>query len=164
MGEIRATIGTYSVDPKMLMERYLQEILDKRIQVYVNSGNGFSEEESYYLPDVYVEENLIEAEIPFDGNVTQLRIDPADRCCIVKIKTMLVNGQAVSMNKKCLITNGKALENDTYVFATGDPNMTVMVSELPMSGENTLSVELEIAYLPEGIAAGMATGKKGFFR
>ncbi len=164
MGEIRATIGTYSVDPKMLMERYLQEILDKRIQVYVNSGNGFSEEESYYLPDVYTQENLIEAEIPFDGNVTQLRIDPADRCCIVKIKTLLLNGQAVPMNKKCLITNGKALENDTYVFATADPNMTVMVSELPMSGENTLSVELEIAYLPEGIAAGMATGKKGFFR
>ena len=64
MGEIRATIGTYSVDPKVLMEQHLQEILDKRIQIYTDCGNGFSEAESYYLPDIYTEENLIEAEIP----------------------------------------------------------------------------------------------------
>lgn len=152
MGEIRATIGTYSVDPKMLMERYLQEILDKRIQIYMDRGNGFSEADSYYLPDVYVEENLIEAEIPFDGNVTALRIDPADRCCIVKVKELLVNGVAVSLSKKQVTTNGDMLGKDGFVFATSDPNMTVWMNGLPRMGENLLSLKLEIAPLTKQLA------------
>ena len=43
MGEIRAAIGTYAVDPKKLMEEHLQEILDKRIQLYYDRGQGFCE-------------------------------------------------------------------------------------------------------------------------
>lgn len=164
MGEIRATIGTYSVDPKMLMEKYLREILDKRIQVYFDNGNGFSEEDSYYLPDVYTEENFIEAEIPFDGNVVQLRIDPADRYCVLTIKELLLNGSQVPLTKKYIVTNGMSVAADTYVFATKDPNITVMVSELPRSGENVLTLQMEIAPLPEGLASVMASGKKKLFR
>lgn len=164
MGEIRATIGTYSVDPKMLMERYLQEILDKRMQVYLDRGNGFSEADSYYMPDIYESENLIEAEIPFDGNVTALRIDPADRCCVVKVKELLVNGSVVPLNKKSVITNGVNLEKDSFVFATTDPNMTIRMEGLPVQGENTLSVKLEIAPLTEELAGTIAIGTKKLFR
>ena len=160
MGEIRATIGTYHIDPKMLMENYLKEILNKRIQVYLDCGRGFSEENSYYLPDIYVDEHEIEAEIPFDGNVTALRIDPADRPCVVKIQELLVNGVSVPLSGKTLLTNGTALKKDTFVFATADPNITVMVSQLPMQGENTLSVKLEIAPLSESLAEGMADSNK----
>ena len=66
------------------MKKHLQEILDRRIQIYLDKGKGFSEQESYYLPDVYTDEYQVEAEIPFDGNVTALRIDPADRYYVVK--------------------------------------------------------------------------------
>lgn len=160
MGEIRATIGTYHVDPKILMEKHLQGILDKRIQVYLDYGKGFSEENSYYLPDIYADEHKIEAEIPFDGNVTALRIDPADRYCVVKIKELLVNGTAVPFTGKALLTNGTALKKDTYVFATTDPNITILVSQLPMQGENMLSVKIEIAPLSEELAMTMAEGNK----
>jgi len=163
MGEIRATIGTYCVDPKMLMEKHLQEILDKRIQIYTDSGNGFSEAESYYLPDVYTEDNLLEAEIPFDGNVTALRIDPADRCCIVKVRELLVNGVTVPMNKKKIVTNGTLLGKDSYVFATKDPNMTVLMNGIPRMGENVLSLKLEISPLTEALAETIAENKKKLF-
>lgn len=163
MGEIRATIGTYCVDPKMLMEKYLQEILDKRIQIYTDSGNGFSEAESYYLPDVYTEDNLLEAEIPFDGNVTALRIDPADRCCIIKIRELLVNGVAVPMNKKQIVSNGTLLGKDSYVFATKDPNMTVLMNGIPRTGENILTLKLEISPLTEALAETIAGNKKKLF-
>ena len=163
MGEIRATIGTYSVDPKVLMEKYLQEILDKRIQIYIDYGNGFSEAESYYLPDVYTEDNLIEAEIPFDGNVKALRIDPADRCCMVKVSELLVNGAAVPLNKKQIITNGAILGKDSYVFATEDPNMTIIMDGIPRIGENILSVKLEIAPLPYSLAQTIAESKRKLF-
>lgn len=160
MGEIRATIGTYTVDPKELMEKHLQEILDKRIQVYLDYGKGFSEENSYYLPDVYMGEYELEAEIPFDGNVTALRIDPADRYCVIKIKELLVNGMAVPMTGKVLTTNGTMLKKDTCVFATTDPNVTIAVSQVPMQGENVLSVKLEIAPLSEELALSMAENNK----
>lgn len=164
MGEIRATIGTYAVDPKMLMEKHLQEILDKRIQVYFDYGNGFSEENSCYLPDVYMGEYEIEAEIPFDGNVTALRIDPADRCCVVKIKELLVNGVSVPVTAKTLQTNGMLLKQDTYVFATTDPNITVVMSQVERKGENILSVKLELAPLSEELAASMTEGSKKKYR
>jgi len=163
MGEIRATIGTYSVDPKVLMEQHLQEILDKRIQIYTDCGNGFSEAESYYLPDIYTEENLIEAEIPFDGNVKALRIDPADRCCMVKVRELLVNGVAVPLNKKQVITNGTMLGKDGYVFATNDPNMTILMDGIPRTGENTLSMKLEIAPLTSSLAQTVADSRKKLF-
>lgn len=142
------------------MEQYLQDILDKRIQIYTDSGNGFSEEESYYLPDVYKEEHLIEAEIPFDGNVKALRIDPADRCCMVKVLELLVNGVTVPLNKKYVTSNGVAMGKDGFVFATSDPNMTIQLSDIPRRGENILSIKLEIAPLTASLAETMTERKQ----
>ena len=160
MGEIRATIGTYCVDPKVLMEEHLQEILDKRIQIYTDRGTGFSEEDSYYMPDVYQDECTIEAEISFDGNVHALRIDPADRACMVKVEELLLNGVKVPLSGKSFQTNGKEIKNGTFVFATEDPNMTIQVSALPMQGLNQLSVKLKLSPLDKGIAEDVSDSKK----
>lgn len=163
MGEIRAAIGTYSVDPKKLMEKHLQEILDKRIQIYVDEGNGFSEENSYYLPDIYIDEYTIEAEVPFDGNVTALRIDPADRPCTVKLLELSVNHTVVPVTRKNVQTNGKTMKSNTCVFTTADPNITIQLANIPRSGENVLFVKMEVVPLPEDIAKDMAEGVKKFF-
>ncbi|MBD5454917.1 MAG: class I SAM-dependent methyltransferase [Lachnospiraceae bacterium] len=164
MGEIRAAIGTYCVDPKILMKEHLQRILDKRIQIYTDAGKGFSEENSYYMPDVYTNEYTIEAEIPFDGNVSALRIDPADRACVVKVEELLLNGMAVPLTKKTFAANGKNVKKSTWVFTTSDPNMTIRVSELPMQRENRLFIKMQLTYLPESIAADITEGVKKIFR
>lgn len=164
MGEIRAAIGTYCVDPKVLMKEHLQRILDKRIQIYTDAGKGFSEENSYYMPDVYTNEYTIEAEIPFDGNVSALRIDPADRACVVKVEELLLNGMAVPLTKKTFAANGKNVKKSTWVFTTSDPNMTIRVSELPMQGENRLFIKMQLTSLPESIAADITEGVKKIFR
>lgn len=163
MGEIRAAIGNYCVDPKALMEKHLQDILDKRIQVYFDSGSGFSEENSYYMPDVYVDSFHIEAEIPFDGNVALLRIDPADCPCVVKIQELALNEEPVDLSFKHVEANGRAVGKGTYVFATADPNFTVKVCALPCRGENVLLVRLELSFLPEEIAQELAQRRKRFF-
>ena len=160
MGEIRATIGTYCVDPKVLMEEHLQEILDKRIQIYTDRGTGFSEADSYYMPDVYQDECTIEAEIPFDGNVHALRIDPADRACMVKVEELLLNGVKVPLTGRNFLTNGKEMKNGTFVFQTEDPNMTISVSSLPMQGSNKLFLKLKLSPLAKEIAADTAEGAK----
>lgn len=163
MGEIRASIGTYCVDPKELMEQHLQKILDQRIQVYYDRGNGFSEEDSFYLPDVYVGQNLIEADIFADGNVKALRIDPADHACVVKIMELCLNGKAVSLQKKYLETNGKQIKAGSYIFDTSDPNILIKMTELPMVGENTLSLKMQLIPMPENMARDMMGAVKRFF-
>lgn len=152
MGELRAAMGTYAVDPKVLMEQHLQKILDQRIQVYFDRGNGFSEADSVYLSDVYVTEQKLETEISFDGNVRNLRIDPADRSCVVKILELTLNGVGITLQKKYIETNGKLVRNGCYAFSTQDPNLLVRVSQLPMRGENVLAVKLEVAPLSETVA------------
>lgn len=163
MGEIRASLGTYSVDPKMLMERHLQKILDQRIQIYYDRGSGFSEEESCYMPDIYVNEYEIEAEVPLDGNVKGLRIDPADRSCMVKIKELRLNETDVPLQKKYIQTNGKMVKAGCYVFDTQDPNLCIRVSELPMSGENILYVRMELTPVPADMAKDMMDAVKKLF-
>lgn len=163
MGEIRASMGTYAIDPKMLMERHLQKILDQRIQVYYDRGSGFSEADSAYIPDIYVDETHLEAEIVFDGNVKNLRIDPADRSCIVKLQELTLNGNDVPLNKKCVETNGKLIRNGSYAFATADPNVLIKVSELPMTGENVLRVKMEVSPVSSELAEDMAAAVKKLF-
>lgn len=163
MGEIRAAMGTYSVDPKELMEAHLQEILDKRIQVYFDSGKGFSEENSRYIPDIYEDEFTMETELLFDGNVRAVRIDPADRPCVLRIREMLLNGKEVPIQKKYVTSNGSQTKNGCFVFATSDPNFTVQVSELPMQGENHFRIRMELSPLPKELAVDLAeTTKKHF--
>ena len=145
MGEIRASLGTYAVDAQKLMEEHLQEILDKRIQLYYDRGQGFHEEDSRYMPDVYVQEQLVETEIPIDGNVLHFRLDPADRPCIVKFKELLLNGVPVPFEKKALETNGKQVKPGCYVFATADPNIVFHMTELTKSSENVLAVKMEVS-------------------
>lgn len=162
MGEIRAAMGTYSVDPKLLMEKHLQDILDKRIQVYFDYGKGFSEEDSRYLPDVYLDEVTLEAEILFDGNVRALRIDPADRPCALKIKEMLLNGTQIPASSKYLTANGSQTKGGSFLFATADPNLTVQVRELPIQGENRFRIRMELSPLTMELAADLAeAAKKG---
>ncbi len=163
MGEIRALLGTYSVDPKMLMERHLKKILDQRIQIYYDRGNGFSEGDSFYMPDIYVDECRIEAEIPVDGNVRALRLDPADRSCMVKILKLSLNGTPVPLQKKWVETNGKTIRPGCYIFDTQDPNINLKMAELPMTGENILAIKMELAPIPEDMARDMMSAVKKIF-
>lgn len=163
MGEIRALMGTYAVDPKMLMKQHLQKILDQRIQVYFDRGSGFQETDSVYISDVYISESVLEAEIPVDGNVRNLRIDPADRSCMVKIESLTFNGEEIPFQKKLVETNGKAVRKGCYLFATQDPNILIRISQLSMQGENMLKIRMEVAPLSETMAEEMAAAVKKLF-
>ncbi len=167
MGELRVDIGNSCVDPMMLMELHEKEILNQRIQLYYDRGEGFKEEDSHYIPDLFENEYTVTAEIPFDGNVRNLRIDPADRSCMVKIMQLCINGVTVPLQKKYMETNGKAVKTGCYVFDTQDPNITVKVSALsgalPVAGENVLSLKMEITPVPADMALDVMGAIKKFF-
>lgn len=164
MAEIRELIGNDVMMPQNWIKRHQDNGLTERVQIYEDRGQGYSEEASYFVPDAYKAEGQIEFEIPVDGNVTMLRIDPAMDSCVVKLRSLLWNGAQLPLeNRKALITNGKILkggQDASVVFATTDPNLNINLAVLERQAENTLSVELEIVRLPLALAEDMAGAVK----
>ncbi len=163
MGDLRAACGTYVVDPKVLMQQHLDQILDRRIQVYFDRGQGFSEQESCYIPDVYTSETDLRLELDVDGNTRALRLDPADKACVVRIKELLWNGASIPLEKKNISINGKQLKRGYYAFATADPNICLQVDQLERKAENCLVAELEIVKMPDELASGIVASVKKLF-
>lgn len=168
MGEIRAAIGTYAVDPKKLMEEHLQEILDERIQLYYDRGQGFCESDSRYVPDVYVKERQIETTLTVEGDVRNFRVDPADKPCVVMLQQLLWNGMPVAFEKKFIETNGKQVKPGTYLFATADPNLVLHVEALVMAGmraeeENQVELKMEVSPVSAEAAEEMISMIKKLF-
>ena len=107
-----------------------------------------------------MDETHMEAEIALDGNVHRLRIDPADHACLVEIEALLLNGEQIPLDKKHILTNGKMIEPEKYVFATSDPNMEIEVSRLSLKGENCLKMKLEVTLLPQHMGESIAKSMK----
>ena len=163
LGELKATIGTYEPDAVKLVENSLKEILDKRIQLYFDTGAGFNETESRYVPDVYKDENTIVTDVEFTGDVRTLRIDPADSRCAVRINELVLNGNNVLSNKRFIESNGKTVNNTTYVFDTTDPNLVFKLNEVLIGRENVLHVEMEVDPISEKMAGDICKNIKKLF-
>ncbi len=168
MGELRGEMGCLCVDAKVLADRYIDRVMKHRTQLYFDRGKGFSEEDSCYLWEVYVDENHLETEVSLGKDVQKLRIDPTDCPCLVKVETLLFNGEKIPVDKEHILTNGKRVEPGSYVFATLDPNMEIDLSGFFRQDKNSLSVRLEVVALPmkmaESLAGNLAKDrKKSFF-
>lgn len=191
MAEVRELLGHRVLSPQKWMEQYQDADSVERVQIYEDKGNGYSEEASYFVPDAYVGNGLIEFEISVSGDVHALRIDPAMDSCMVKIRRLLLNGERIpAESRKAMVTNGKLLKaagNNTpadetgtgagadgaeggnengpsIVFATKDPNISLRLDNLNRRAENRLSVKLEIVRIPPALARDMAGAVRGILR
>jgi len=167
MSEIRELIGHSVMVPQKWVEQHQDAGLIERVQIYEDKGKGYSEDASYFVRDAYVSSNVIEFEIKVNGDVKMIRIDPAMDSCMVKIRSMLFNGEKIPVeNRKIMITNGKVAKASTeesgpsVVFATTDPNINIRLENLNRKAENLLNVKLEIVRVPLSIATDMAGAVK----
>lgn len=101
-----------------IVEQYEAMREKRKIKVYYDRGQGMSEIDvgSFYYKSP---ENIV-FDIPIDDDVKALRIDPMERCGIVRIKCL----QAVKQQEKSIPlynTNGYLLENEEFIFDTEDP-------------------------------------------
>lgn len=161
MTQIHDLIGCRVMVPQKWIEKYADSGNVNRVQIYEDRGNGYSEEESYFVRDAYQGENLIELELRVSGDVRQLRIDPAFDSCVVRIQEMTFNGEAVPFDRrKVLIVNGRIAKPATLIFPTVDPNINVILSELDRKPENTLYARMEIVRVPVAMTQEMANAVK----
>lgn len=171
MAELRDLIGHRVITPQKWIDRYEDSELINRVQIYEDKGQGFCEENSYFVGDAYQGDNLIQLELSVSGDVRQLRVDPAFSCCAVKIREITFNGDRVPLKKRRLLSfNGKLIKpskrsGEAYcpsiVFPTEDPNLTIALSELTAMQENKLYLKMEITRLSEEMARDLAgTGKR----
>lgn len=156
LGEVREAIGHRLLDPVSgkCMTGSREE--KKRVQIYEDRGMGYREEESYFIPDGFCEEELVDLKLKVSGEVRALRIDPAMGSCLVRIRKLLWNGQPLSTGRRVLVTNGRKVGKHCFVFFGSDPNLNLRIARLSCQQENTLEAELEVVLLPEGLAGELA--------
>ncbi|MDE7013096.1 MAG: hypothetical protein K2P19_00260, partial [Kineothrix sp.] len=145
------------------LHKFDGSVQEERVQVYMDRGHGYSEEDSFFVKDAYAGENRVMLSLEVERDVKILRIDPAMDYCIVKIEKLMFNGIPVEDGRKNIAVNGKRLGNGSYVFATKDPNINIKVDRLDMGEKNRLEMEMEIIRLTEGIAVDMAGAVKKWF-
>ena len=166
MAEIREDIGYPVYTVEAFIEGQLAAVKKDRVQIYEDTGKGFREEQSFFLEenDEQVQrmaDGSMELNVPVAGGRSALRIDPCSDYCIVSIKQLLWNGEAVAWKGKQVQTNGTKVGRQTYVFATKDPNITVSLLGRKNEQANLLQVSLEVTRLPEETAKRMQ--QRGLF-
>lgn len=154
-----------------LVELYRTEKNKARVQIFEDRGRGFNQEDSYWLELPELSRSEMQLDLQVDGNVRNLRLDPAEECCAVEIKQALWNGEPLSLSAKegfLPQINGKWLHmqkggNPCAVFDTEDPNMVFALQGLPVRGESRLELSLTFAPVSRSIAGQMITSIKRFF-
>lgn len=138
-GELYHTMGKSAVP----LGELLSESDGRRMQVYLNYGQGFTEENSYFVDHGYEEEIRCTVTVP--ENVVSVWIDPALRACILKdVKLQWENHSPVKYT-----TTGFEMEKNCYLFDNSDPK--IIIEEIPQ-GMRGIQVSYRISILEEETA------------
>lgn len=166
MAEMYASFGKDVNQPEEVACRSMDKINVSRVQIYKDYGQGYSEENSYFLPDAYKDSQTVEVEISVDKDVKMLRIDPAMCACICMIRELQWNGEPIPLEqRKAVIVNGqkiKTMAGMNIVFATDDPNININVERLNVAEKNVLAAKMEVVRISEGTATELVTATKKF--
>lgn len=91
--------------------------LDRTVQVFKDTGKGYSEEESYRILNKLSSNRMIELEIEVSKNIKNLRIDPIEDKCIIVIRE---NQQNIP-----ILSNGEKIYDNVLLFKNGDPQIII---------------------------------------
>lgn len=122
--ELYGTMGQYvaKVKPEDILRG--DEDGTTQIQIFYDTGHGFSEEESDKLHIYPDEKGVFHLQHKLPANLHKLRIDPGERACVIQIwkAKAYTNGSSYKMACK---TNGYALDESRYVIPQDDPQIYI---------------------------------------
>lgn len=131
----------------------------EKVQIYEDQGNGFSEEQSFFLEEAFGAERKFR--LVFQGERKALRIDPCSDFCVVYLEEIRWNGKPVPLKGKTISSNGSRIGDGVYVFCTQDPNITLQLADGEQKPENVLEVSMQVTKVPEETVRHMQ--KRGLF-
>ncbi|MCM1266761.1 MAG: class I SAM-dependent methyltransferase [Bacteroidales bacterium] len=151
--ELREAIGKKIYPLSDICEGLRDRSGSDRIQIYEDTGSGFREEQSFFPEEdgeqlVRNAEGLVELSVKIGRGRSALRIDPGGNPCLVWLKRIAWNGEAVALKGKHLQVNGFRIGEDVYAFPTEDPNITLSLWGLSGEEENRLEMVMEVTKMP----------------
>lgn len=163
MGDIRNRLGYEMMSPQVWEAKYKDDQFKQRVQVYEDCGTGFSESTSYFIKNPYADDRSTSLDVVVSGEVMMLRIDPVLDSCIVTIGKISWNGEEIGLKAKKVTTNGVKYGEDTYIFETADPNITIDLHGFEHKDNNELRLEMTVSRIADKNAqAFKKTGKFHF--
>ena len=109
--------------PAIALSDMLKEVKKNRIQVYLNTGNGLSEAESFWIGTRPDKLGIVHLEILLPPGVQALRLDPAECTCLVKVRRLL--GELNGTYPLEYTHNGRELEKEGILYTTTDPQIHI---------------------------------------
>ncbi|MCR5398512.1 MAG: class I SAM-dependent methyltransferase [Lachnospiraceae bacterium] len=155
MGELRELIGGAVIGMDSISGVDASAGLKNSVQIYVDTGAGFNEEESYFTDESYDSRGDIDFNLTLDSNTVKLRIDPMMDYCMTEIHSLVLNGEPLKLtdNKRVYI-NGKKTGTDSGVLAIfyyDDPCIVIELKDKVRSTGNELHVSMTTTKLTESM-------------
>lgn len=153
ISEIREAIGQPVYALNDFCEGLRNKADDDRIQIYEDTGKGFSEEQSFFPEEdgeqlVRTDEGGVEISVRIPRGRSALRIDPGSHACLIYIKRISWNGEEVPFKGKQIQMNGFKIGENVYAFPTEDPNITLSLWGLTGEEDNLLEAVMEVTKMP----------------
>lgn len=127
----------------------MQEAERRRMQVYLDMGQGASEENSYYIDQIFQDHMC--CKIPLPKGTKAVLVDPAFSACMLRdVELKWEDGSAVPYG-----TTGYEIEENCFLFDDTDPK--IIIGEIP-EGKRQIEVSYNISIL-EGKTAKLLTEK-----
>ena len=150
MGELRELIGGAVITLDSFANTSDRDRMKKSVQIYTDYGSGFSEDNSFFIDEVYDWNGEIEFTVQIDSKACRLRIDPYMDYCMTEIKEISLNDEVINLtdNKRVYVNgrklaSGKANSGVTAVFYYNDPNIVIEVRYKVRSTGNKLHVRMK---------------------
>lgn len=164
MRELRDLIGYRCFQPECYLEKTALEESRGRVQIYVDKGEGFQEETSFFADDQITEDkDGMHLSLAIEAGIKRVRLDPAFTDCLIDVKQLEFNGADLWEKGKTsvLTTNGTQLDDtESFVFPTKDPNLIISLENLPFEEVNFLEICFERSFLGSRMAENVERAAK----
>ena len=146
MGELRELIGGQVIGKEIFKNTDPAVTHRNSVQIYIDSGKGFNEEESFFLDENYDSKGEIDFNLSLDSNTKKVRIDPMMDYCMSVIHSVVLNGEPLRLtDNKRIYVNGKKTGSESGILAIfyyDDPCIVIELKDKIRSTGNELHVSM----------------------
>ncbi len=162
LGQLRAAFGkAVRVPAELTAEQEASSVRKHKadrlgtVQIYTDTGSGYSEENSYFIDAEYQGEGEITFAVNVPETVRRLRIDPALCPCVTVLKEARIGGRTVRSFDKYMQCNGNKCAG-AVVFSTADPAMEWDLKKIRRAEKVKGGMECRFTIMMTGLPQGMA--------